>query len=58
MEPAAGLPAVSVPTGVAHDGVNLGVQLIARAYDEITLRKAALDLERQFDVDHTPVDPA
>lgn len=56
--PAAGLPAVALPTDVVADGVNLGVQLIARAYDEITLKKAALDVERYFDLDHSPVDPA
>ena len=56
--PIAGLPALALPTDVVADGVNLGVQLIARAYDELTLKRAGTDVERYFDLDHLPVDPA
>lgn len=55
--PLAGLPGLVLPTDVEYEGVNLGVQLIARAYDEITLLQAGHDLERYFALDHDPVNP-
>jgi aspartyl-tRNA(Asn)/glutamyl-tRNA(Gln) amidotransferase subunit A len=33
----AGLPGISVPAGLSHDGLPLGLQLIGRAFDEETL---------------------
>lgn len=56
--PLAGLPAITLPTDVKADGINLGVQLVARSYDEATLHRAAGDLERHFALDHGPADVA
>lgn len=42
----AGLPAVSVPAGVDAQGLPLGLQLIARAWDEEGLLATAFSLER------------
>ena len=41
----AGLPGISVPAGLSSDGLPLGLQLIGRAYDEVTLLRAAAVLE-------------
>jgi len=41
----AGLPGISVPTGLSNDGLPLGLQLIGRANDELTVFKAAYALE-------------
>lgn len=54
--PAAGLPGLVLPTDVVADGIGLGVQLVARAYDEATLRRAGADLETYFGLGHGPVD--
>ena len=40
-----GLPGISVPTGLAANGLPLGLQLIGRAFDEVTLLRAASALE-------------
>ncbi|MCK6450491.1 MAG: Asp-tRNA(Asn)/Glu-tRNA(Gln) amidotransferase subunit GatA [Alphaproteobacteria bacterium] len=37
----AGLPGISVPAGLSADGLPLGLQLIAKAFDEETLFRAA-----------------
>lgn len=42
----AGLPAISVPAGLSADGLPLGLQLIGKAFDEVTLLKAAEVVER------------
>ncbi len=42
----AGLPGISVPAGLAEDGLPLGLQLIANRFDEARLFNAALALER------------
>ena len=42
----AGLPAISVPAGLSHDKLPLGLQLIGRAFDEETVVQAAAALER------------
>ena len=54
----AGLPAVSVPVRLSPDGLPLGLQVIGRAFDEVTMLKAALCLEKaaafpRFDSCHT-----
>ncbi len=41
----AGLPAISVPAGLSHDGLPLGLQLIGRTLDEETVLRAAAVLE-------------
>lgn len=42
----AGLPGLSVPTGLNSDGLPLGLQLIGRAFDEETLFRTAHVIER------------
>ena len=41
----AGLPAISIPAGLARDGLPLGLQLIGRAFDEAGVLRAAGVLE-------------
>ncbi|MBR1648429.1 MAG: Asp-tRNA(Asn)/Glu-tRNA(Gln) amidotransferase subunit GatA [Alphaproteobacteria bacterium] len=43
----AGLPAMSLPVGLSHDGLPLGLQLIAPAFDEQTIFKTAAVLEKE-----------
>jgi aspartyl-tRNA(Asn)/glutamyl-tRNA(Gln) amidotransferase subunit A len=42
----AGLPGIAVPVGLAQNGLPLGLQLIGKAFDEMTLFKAASALEK------------
>ena len=42
----AGLPAMSVPGGVSRDGLPLGLQIVARAFDEETMFRAARAIEK------------
>ena len=42
----AGLPALSLPVGLDHNGLPLGFQLIGKAFDEETIFKAAYGLEQ------------
>ncbi len=42
----AGLPAISLPVDTAQNGMPVGLQLIAKAFDEQTLFDGALSLER------------
>ena len=41
----AGLPGISVPAGMAADGLPLGLQLVARPFEEATMFRAASVLE-------------
>ena len=43
----AGLPAISIPVGLNQEGLPLGLQLIARPFDEQTLLRTANILEKQ-----------
>ncbi len=42
----AGLPAMSVPAGLSSDGLPLGLQLIAKPFDELTLFRAGEAVEQ------------
>ncbi|MCX6073252.1 MAG: Asp-tRNA(Asn)/Glu-tRNA(Gln) amidotransferase subunit GatA [Campylobacterales bacterium] len=44
----AGLPALSLPVDTAENGMPVGLQLVARAYNEQTLFNGALSLENQL----------
>jgi aspartyl-tRNA(Asn)/glutamyl-tRNA(Gln) amidotransferase subunit A len=44
----AGLPAISLPISKGKDNMPVGLQLIAKAYDEQTLFDGALSLEKQL----------
>ena len=44
----AGLPALSLPINKSEDGMPVGLQLIAKPYDEQTLFDGALSLEKQI----------
>jgi aspartyl-tRNA(Asn)/glutamyl-tRNA(Gln) amidotransferase subunit A len=44
----AGLPAISLPISKNSDGMPIGLQLIANAYDEQTLFDGALSLEKEI----------
>jgi aspartyl-tRNA(Asn)/glutamyl-tRNA(Gln) amidotransferase subunit A len=44
-----GLPAISIPCGFTRDGLPVGLQLIGRAFDEITLLRIAFCYERAND---------
>ncbi|NTU76881.1 MAG: Asp-tRNA(Asn)/Glu-tRNA(Gln) amidotransferase subunit GatA, partial [Alphaproteobacteria bacterium] len=50
----AGLPGISVPVGLASNGLPLGLQLIGRPFDEMTLFKTASALEKAADFNHKP----
>ena len=41
-----GLPAISVPSGFSHEGLPIGVQLVGRAFDEVTVFRAAYAYEQ------------
>jgi Asp-tRNA(Asn)/Glu-tRNA(Gln) amidotransferase A subunit family amidase len=44
-----GLPTVSFPIGLAPEGLPLGIQLVARRFDELRLFQAALWCEESID---------
>jgi Asp-tRNA(Asn)/Glu-tRNA(Gln) amidotransferase A subunit family amidase len=48
----AGLPTITVPTGISRNGMPLGVQLIGRGHDDARLLRAARWVEER--VDYTP----
>ncbi len=50
----AGMPGISVPTGLNDDGLPLGLQLIGKPFDEETVLRAADVLESAAGFDATP----
>ena len=50
----AGLPAISVPAGLAGDGLPLGLQIIGRAFDEETVLRVAEVIEKAAGFTHRP----
>ena len=50
----AGLPAISVPCGVSGEGLPVGLQLTARAFDESVLVRAAAAVERRMPMPRPP----
>ena len=50
----AGLPAASIPAGLSGDGLPLGLQLIARPFDEETMFRAARAVEDAAAFDSEP----
>jgi aspartyl-tRNA(Asn)/glutamyl-tRNA(Gln) amidotransferase subunit A len=50
----AGLPAISVPAGLSHDGLPLGLQVIGRAFDEATVLRVGRGIERAAGFNATP----
>ena len=51
----AGIPAISVPAGLASDGLPLGLQLIGPALSEATLYRAAEVLEKSSGFEARPI---
>jgi amidase len=45
---ASGLPAIALPTGVDSQGLPVGIQLVGKPADEITLLGLATQLETQI----------
>ena len=50
----AGLPGISVPAGLASDGLPLGLQILGKAFDEETVLRVAGVLEEAVGFDATP----
>jgi len=50
----AGLPGISVPAGLSHDGLPLGLQIIGRAFDEATVLRAGHAIEAAADFRAVP----
>ena len=48
----AGLPAISIPVSKDKDGMPIGLQFIAKAYDEQTLFDGALSLEKEINYEN------
>ena len=45
----AGLPAISIPCGFSSDGLPIGLQILAKPFDEETLFRAAYTFEQSTD---------
>lgn len=51
----AGLPGISIPTGLNSEGLPLGLQLIGKSYDEQTVLNVASALEQLVDFKEVPI---
>lgn len=45
----AGIPGISVPCGFSHDGLPIGLQILAKHFDEETILRVAYNLEQATD---------
>ncbi|MFQ5957131.1 MAG: amidase family protein, partial [Candidatus Brocadiales bacterium] len=45
----AGIPGISIPCGFTRDNLPIGMQLMGKHFDEITLLKVAYAFERETD---------
>jgi aspartyl-tRNA(Asn)/glutamyl-tRNA(Gln) amidotransferase subunit A len=50
----AGVPGISIPCGLSSSGLPIGIQLIARHFEEATLLRAAHNLEQVIGFDCSP----
>ena len=50
----AGLPAISLPAGLSDEGLPLGLQLITKPFDELTLFKVAGVMEKNLEFNAKP----
>jgi aspartyl-tRNA(Asn)/glutamyl-tRNA(Gln) amidotransferase subunit A len=50
----AGLPGISVPAGLSHDGLPLGLQIIGKAFDEATVLRGGRAIEQAADFKAAP----
>ena len=50
----AGLPAISLPAGLSDEGLPLGLQLITKPFDELTLFKVAGVMEKSLEFNAKP----
>jgi len=53
----AGLPAMALPVGLSSERLPLGMQLIGRRYDEVTMLQVGYCLERLVEFSASPVYP-
>ena len=53
----AGLPAITIPSGMSRSGLPLGVQMVGKGFSDATLLRAAAEVERvlEFDPGMPPV---
>jgi aspartyl-tRNA(Asn)/glutamyl-tRNA(Gln) amidotransferase subunit A len=50
----AGIPGISVPAGLSADGLPLGLQVLGKAFDEMTVLKLTSALEKACAFNHKP----
>ncbi len=50
----AGLPGISIPAGLSAEGLPLGLQLVGRAFDEVTVLRVADAMEKSLGFDALP----
>ena len=50
----AGVPAVSVPAGLASDGLPLGLQVVGKMFDDVRVLQLAKHIEQFAGLDNRP----